>query len=344
MTSTADKFWKIVTSFPRKKIIVVGDLIADEYIQGMTSRISREAPVLILDFKSRKIVPGGGANTVNNIAALGGKVVPIGVIGDDEAGRELRESLKHKGVDMSGITTARGFNTVLKTRILAGRSDTTLQQVIRIDKTNKKLYGQELVNRLAQTVKSRAKGAGGLIVSDYHCGVIAPAVIKAVNEVISVGELVTAIDSRYGLRNFKKATVYTPNIEEAAAVIGEDNPAAVNIDVAGHKLIEFTGAESMLITRGRTGMALFEAGKPASHIPIFGSDEIADVTGAGDTVIASFTLALAAGASKPDAAKIATLCASIVVMKRGTATPDLKELKDIIYSKEGRKFLSGTKV
>ncbi|MFQ6112342.1 MAG: bifunctional heptose 7-phosphate kinase/heptose 1-phosphate adenyltransferase [Nitrospinota bacterium] len=315
----------LLERFSQVRVVVIGDLVADEYIYGQTDRISREAPVLILKYRNRDLRLGAGANAAHNVRSLGAQVSVIGVVGDDEPGRQLREALLSKGIDADGVRAVKGLETSVKTRILAGGVNTAKQQVIRIDREFESSLSPELDGDLLQELGQRLKGAQALIVSDYGLGVVTRALAEKVNELARAGELLICVDSRHNLLAFKGVTAMTPNEEEVEEALGLRLTEA-NIIEAGRELIRRVDAQGVLLTRGSKGMILFERGGAVTSLGIYGSDEIADVTGAGDTVIGVFTLALAAGATMAQAAEMANRAGGLVVMKRGTAVLSSKEL------------------
>lgn len=316
---------KYVAKFPSTRVAVVGDYIADEFIYGETSRISREAPVLVLDFQRREVIPGGGGNAAMNAASLGGKVAAVGALGEGEAGRALCETLKRRRIDASLLLADSQRVTPTKMRILAGGRNTARQQVIRVDHEKRVPLQAGLEEKVVSAIGRLAGGgADALIVSDYGLGVVTPAVREAVQG--AARKIIVTVDSRYAGDSFREVTAITPNEEEVQGLLGFW-PEGGRLDEAGAALLDRTGARGVLITRGSQGMSLFERGAARRDIPIYGTDEVADVTGAGDTVIAAFTLSLAAGASMGEAAEIANRAAGIVVMKMGTAVVEAEELR-----------------
>src|SRR5271157_3013922 len=309
-----DRLRKIVEAFPRITVTVLGDLVADEFIFGEISRVSREAPVLILKHRERTVVPGGAANAANNLADLGINVLPVGIVGDDEPGRMLLKYFRHKRIAVSGVLKDKAYTTVTKTRILAGMTHTTRQQVVRIDREPQEAPNHHLTRELYLAARNYAHASDALLVSDYGYGAATPAIVSALQEKGRVGALPIVVDSRYRLLQYSGATAATPNepeVEEALGVrIGQDWEKLTR---AGEEIIGRMKLHSLLITRGRDGMVAFDQGKDPTDIPIFGSDEVADVTGAGDTVIAAFSAALAAGATTEEAAQLANYAGGIVV-------------------------------
>jgi len=322
-----ERLKKIIEGFPTITVTVLGDLVADEFVFGEISRVSREAPVLILKHRERTILPGGGANAANNLADLGVNVLPVGLVGDDEAGRLLVKYFRHKRVAVSGILKDKSYTTVTKTRILAGMTHTSRQQVVRIDREPQQAPNAHLTRELYLAARNYAHASDALLVSDYGYGAATPAIVSALREKGKLGSVPIVLDSRYRMLQYAGVTAATPNepeVEEAlGAPIGHDWNKVL---AAGEQLMSRMKLQSLVITRGRDGMAAFNHKHKPVDIPIFGSDQVADVTGAGDTVIAAFTAALAAGATTEEAAQVANYAGGIVVMKRGTATVSREEL------------------
>jgi rfaE bifunctional protein kinase chain/domain len=324
-----ERLRKIVESFPKITITVLGDLVADEFVYGEISRVSREAPVLILKHRERTVLPGGGANAVNNLADLGVNVLPVGAIGDDEPGRLLLKFFRHKRIPVSGVLKDKSYTTVTKTRILAGMTHNTRQQVVRVDREPETAPNRHLTRELFLAAREYLRASDALLVSDYGYGSASPAIVNALRQgsrrrVVNVPMI---LDSRYRMLEYSGATAATPNEPEVEAAlgvrIGQDWEKVAR---AGQLVMERMKLQSLLITRGRDGMVAFDQKHAPVDIPIFGSDQVADVTGAGDTVIAAFSAALAAGASTEEAAQLANYAGGIVVMKRGTATVSREEL------------------
>jgi rfaE bifunctional protein kinase chain/domain len=322
-----DRLKKIVEGFPKITVTVLGDLVADEFIFGEISRVSREAPVLILKHRERTVVPGGAANAANNLADLGVNVLPVGIVGDDEPGRMLLKYFRHKRIAVSGVLKDKAYTTITKTRILAGMTHTARQQVVRVDREPPAAPNTHLTRELYLAARNYAHASDALLISDYGYGAATPAIVNTLREKGKVGPLPVVLDSRYRMLQYSGVTAATPNepeVEEALGVpIGQDWDSLV---AAGEQLMERMQLQSLVITRGRDGLVAFDRKHKPLDIPIFGSDQVADVTGAGDTVIASFTAALAAGATTEEAAQLANYAGGIVVMKRGTATVSRDEL------------------
>jgi len=275
------------------------------------------------------VVPGGGANAVNNLADLGVNVLPVGAIGDDEPGRMLVKFFRHKRIPVSGVLKDKTYATVTKTRILAGMTHNSRQQVVRVDREPENPPNRHLTRELFLAAREYLRASDALLVSDYGYGSATPAIVNALRQAgrRKVVLVPLILDSRYRLLEYSGATAATPNEPEIEAAlgfrVGDDWQKLVQ---AGEQIIEKMKLQSLLITRGRDGMVAFEQGRPPVDIPIFGSDQVADVTGAGDTVIAAFSAALAAGATTEEAARLANYAGGIVVMKRGTATVSREEL------------------
>lgn len=328
----------IVSVFPEVTVTVVGDLVADEFIFGEISRVSREAPVLILKHREREVVPGGGANAIYNLADLGVNVLPVGVVGNDEPGRLLLQRFRKKRIPLSGIEKSREYSTVTKTRVLAGMTHTTRQQVVRYDREPEHPPSEREIRHLISNAKEFAKASDAVLISDYGYGSATPEICEA----IGCDSLPTIVDSRYRMLKYVGVTGATPNepeVEEALGVkIGHDKE---KLHWAAEELMRRMKLKSLVITRGRDGMLAAERKHKPVEIPIFGSDQVTDVTGAGDTVIATFTAAIGAGASTEEAARLANYAGGIVVMKRGTATVSQQELLDAIERDHAKRHHAG---
>ena len=324
----------IVGAFSRQTIGVVGDFVLDEFVSGEISRVSREAPVLILRHRHTEAYPGGAANAVNNLAALGARVLPVGVVGQDEGGKKLLEQFRQKGVKTSGILRTREWVTATKTRYLAGWTHTTEQQVLRVDREPSSQLSESVQGAIERKARQVARNADAVILSDYGFGAATPALARKLK-----AKSVT-LDSRYRLLEYADAgiTAATPNEPELEAAYHEQVGTDIEkLENLGDRLVRDLGLQALAVTRGKDGIVVFEHGAQndgkkagASYIPIYGSDTPVDVTGAGDTVIAVFTLALAAGASYLEAAHLANYAGGIVVMKRRTATVTAAELEAVL--------------
>ncbi len=322
----------LIDQFARRTVLVVGDLIVDEYLFGRPARISREAPVLILRFTEREVSLGGAANAVNNVHALGARVIPVGVVGRDAAGDELLALLQAAGIPTDGIVIEPGRQTPVKTRIMAGGYQATRQQVVRVDREPTGEPQPVTEDALVARLTALAAGADAVIISDYGYGAVTPRVLEHVRAIARRAGTVVTVDSRYDLPRFTGLTAATPNEAELEALAGVPADDERSVEKAGRQLLERLDARILLVTRGSRGMALLEREGASTFIPIHGSDEIADVTGAGDTVISAFSVALAAGATPVEAATLANVAGGIVVMKRGTATVAAAELAQALGS------------
>ena len=321
-----------VEQFSSETVVLLGDFVADEFRFGEISRVSREAPVLILKHRETQLVPGGGANAANNLASLGARVLPVTAVGDDPAGDALIAHFRRKRVDVSGILRVKGWTTPTKSRFLAGWAHTTAQQVLRVDYEPQSPLPDAVRRKLLQQLSAKLRKAQALAISDYGFGVATPELVQQATRKRK-NDLPITLDARYRLHTYAKAGISsaTPNEAEIEAqhhtTIGRD---ADELARAGRATLAIMKLQSLLVTRGRHGAALFEADGQLTQIPVHGSDQAVDVTGAGDTVLAAYTLALACGASPLEAAHIANIAGGLVVMKRGTATVSREELLDAI--------------
>lgn len=320
---------EIIASFPHQTITVLGDFVVDEYVTGEISRVSREAPVLILRHQETQIFPGGGANAANNLVALGARVLPVGAVGEDNAGDALIDHFRAKKVNVSGMIRARHATTTTKTRFLARWSHTSRQQVLRVDREPGGSLPESVIQKIRNKAQANGAKSDAVLVSDYGSGSVTPELLKHVKA------KVVTLDSRYRLLEYRGAgfTAATPNEAELEAAhharIGKNEK---QLETLGQRTLRALGLRALLVTRGRDGMVLFERGKPPYRIAVYGAEDAVDVTGAGDTVIAVFTLALAVGATFVEAAHLANYGGGIVVMKRGTATVSRAELETAVRS------------
>ena len=324
----------VLTALAGRRTVVIGDIAADEFLYGRVARVSREAPVLILEYDTTEIVPGGAGNAANNVAALGGRTSLFGCVGRDDQGARLIAALDVAGVDARGVVRLAGHTTTTKTRVLAGGIHSAKQQVVRIDRKGDVASARSVHAAWGRRLDAALRTCDAVLISDYGGGVVTPTLVRHVRQTLRgrKGRAVPIlVDSRYHLGRYQGLTASTPNEAEVEALLGVriDDDRKV-LERAGRQLLEQTKMGAVLVTRGSRGMALFEIDRPTVHIPIFGSDEIADVTGAGDTVIAAVTQALASGASMEAAARLANYAGGLVVMKRGTATVSREELRAAI--------------
>jgi len=324
---TGERLAELLRRFQGRRVLVVADLVADEFLYGRIDRVSREAPVLILQYDGTDVRLGGGANAVHNIRTLGGRPLPMGVLGRDETGRRLRALLRDTRIQARHVVAERGYTTPVKTRILAGGVHSTKQQLVRIDRATRLPDRSAARAVLLRALRGFQGRLDAVLVSDYGFGLLTPEMVEAAVALARRRKVPVTVDSRFALLSFRGMTAITPNEPEVEAALGVDiGHDLKKLEAAGRTLLRRLDVRAVLITRGSDGMALFEVGRPVLHIPIYGSDQVADVTGAGDTVIATFTLALAAGATPAEASTLANYAGGIVVMKRGTATVSAAEL------------------
>ncbi|HEY0513631.1 MAG TPA: PfkB family carbohydrate kinase [Thermoanaerobaculia bacterium] len=326
---TTERLLRRVDAMAGQPVAMLVDLVADVFVTGTPKRISREAPVLILSYQGERLTPGGGANAVANVAALGGRPLPLGIVGDDAHGQGLLADLVARGVTAEGIAVRPGYRTPTKVRILGGGRHSIKQQIVRYDIEETLALTGEDRERFTRLLKRWSAEVRVAILSDYGYGAVEPAMLPRVRDALGERAMLIA-DSRYRLGGFVGLDGATPNEEEAEALLGttiEDDPE--RLERAGRGLREQLGARFLLITRGSRGMSLFRP-ELSAHLPVSGTDQVADVTGAGDTVIGTFALALAAGADPLEAALLADYAGGVVVMKMGTATCSPEELKRAI--------------
>jgi rfaE bifunctional protein kinase chain/domain len=329
-TSLEERLLGLVERFPQRHILVIGDSIADQFIHGAISRVSREAPVFILRHEQTDTVPGGAANCAMNLASLGARVSLVSVAGDDEAGRAMIEKLTSAGVDCSALITSNAIRTTTKVRILAGQLHSSRQQVIRIDYEGHLLNDPEARARLRESVREHSQTADAVVISDYNYGVADVDLATFARDAAVARKIPVLADSRFHLSNFAGFTSGTPNQDEVEQLLGKQFTELDQLEAESEALRSRLGYRALLVTRGSQGMMLLEAGVAPVHLDAVGAHEPADVTGAGDTVIAAYTLALATGSSFHDAARLANYAGGLVVMKRGTASVTSEELQNSI--------------
>lgn len=324
-----DRLLALADRLAGQRVLVLADLVLDRFLTGIPKRISREAPVLILRYAGDSGVPGGGANAVANIRALGGEPLPVGLVGDDESGRLLRAELEARGVSTRSVLEVPGYRTPTKTRILAGFPHGSKQQIVRYDVEDGLPDEAAAGARLTEALRAAAGRARVAVVSDYGYGAARPALLPALRAALGP-EAVVVVDSRFRLGEYRGIDGATPNEEEAEELAGGALPEAMpELGRAVDRLRHRLAARFLLVTRGSRGMVL-ACDDGALAIPVHGTDQVADVTGAGDTVIGTFALALAAGAAPEEAALLANYAGGIVVMKMGTATTSTGELSEAI--------------
>ncbi len=314
----------LLQRFSRSRVVVVGDFVADEYVYGETERISREAPVLIVRYERSELAPGGAGNAAQNLAALGVDVRAVGLVGHDALGVSLLDVLRAGAVDVKGIQRVRARATEAKTRILAGGRSTRRQQMLRVDRTPEPVP-PAAERRLIADLLRAARGATAVLASDYGLGVLSPRVVEALRGLRRHG-IPVCVDSRYALNAFSGLTMLKPNETELEAATGIRASSPEGLSRAARSLLRRLDCESLLVTRGRNGMSLFGRGRSPVHLDAHGDKEAVDVTGAGDTVAATYAAALASGAEAVEAMQLANVAASIVVRKAGTATVTRDEI------------------
>ena len=322
----------LIGAFRGRRVAIIGDVVADEFVYGRVARVSREAPVLILEYDSTEIVPGGAGNAANNVAALGGGASLVALVGRDEPGRRLVGAF-HRRVDAKHLVRVNGAPTPTKTRILAGGVHSAKQQIVRIDRAVPRLVDGKTRQAIERAALAAVRRADAVLVSDYGSGVVTPRLVRTLAAALKRAGMPVPVlvDSRHRLLDYAGLTMSTPNqseVEEALGMRIGDNLRL--LEQAGRQILERTRTQALLVTRGSRGMSLFVPDAPTLHIPIFGSEYIVDVTGAGDTVVSTVALALAAGATFEAAARLANYAGGLVVMKRGTATVSGDELRAAI--------------
>ena len=310
-----------------KKILVIGDIMIDDYIWGSVSRISPEAPVPVVEVKAEELRLGGAANVAANVRSLGGWAILVGAVGDDALAERLTEDLVKHGIDGGGIIVDKGRPTTVKTRVIAGS-----QQIVRFDRESFEDGKGEGLRRIQGAIEEKLGQVDGLIISDYGKGVITEALLHwLIPQALQRKKTISVDPKENHFPLYRGVTVITPNHREAGIAVGKAIRTEEDLNNVGLDLLSKIGVNSVLITRGAQGMRLFERGKPPVQIDTV-AREVYDVVGAGDTVVGALTLSLAAGASMEEAARISNYAASVVVGKKGTATVALRELEDSLRS------------
>ncbi len=333
--TTRKRLHELIDGFNGATVLLLGDLVLDRFVLGTPKRISREAPLIILRYEGQRDVPGGGANALANLASLGVRVIPVGVVGDDEPGEALRAALSDAGIGVDSILTVPGYRTPTKVRILGGGSSSLKHQVARYDIEDHLPEGGDWLNQLLDLLDSRLAEANAVAISDYGYGTVSPQAIDRLLQSDRRPKWICA-DSRYDISSMRGIDGATPNLQELERTVGLRLVTDDDITEASESVRKQLDARFLLATRGNRGMTLVEDGRPAVHIPVFGTDEVADVTGAGDTVLAVLTAALASGANPEEAAKMANYGGGVVVMKLGTATVTKDELVAAVEQDFGR--------
>lgn len=320
---------KVLAQFKDQPIIIWGDFILDEYIYTSTSRISREAPVIITEFETNSFHLGGAGNVAMNIKALGGRPLPVGLIGDDADGERLKELLQAHQIETKYMIEVRGYKTAKKSRILSGGDNTKKQQVLRIDTLNKSKTVSDAASSIGARLKHLLLEDHVVLVSDYLAESVKADVFHDMRQAFP--DLPFIVDSRKHLLSLKPLTVATPNEPEIKKIFpGNQFDTEADFYHAGLDLMTELGAEGIILKRGHNGMIVFEQGKDPKSLDIFGSADIVDVTGAGDTVISVVGLARASGAGLLDAGRLANMAAGLAVMKEGAYPISNQELANVL--------------
>ena len=316
--------------FNKINILIIGDMVADVYLKGNISRVSREAPVLVLEHAGEKVVPGGAANVVHNVATLGGQAFAVGLIGNDKAGSGLRDILNDKNVETTGLIVEENRPTITKTRIIAGGSATVSQQIVRIDQEMKSPILNQTEESFINILKQVIDKIDAVVLSDYGSGMLSDKIRSFIIESCQEKNIKTIVDSRYDILKFEGVSFVKQNEAEAAKAVGFELTSEDAVVTAGKILLEKLQAEGIIISRGEQGMSLIQDNGEIHHIPVVDKSEVFDVSGAGDTAVAAFILAIASGAKPVEATKIANFAAGIAVRKLGTATVSNEELNEVL--------------
>jgi rfaE bifunctional protein kinase chain/domain len=330
----ATRLRALIQSFAGKRVLVIGDMVADEYLFGNPTRISREAPVLILELSEERTVPGGASNVAVNACSLGSQVFLAGVIGDDLPGYKFRQAINSWQMNQDGLIADKTRPTSTKTRILAGSSQLVQQHIVRLDRVDNSDIGEPGKSQIIEYIQQTLPQIDAVVLSDYENGMISPEIIASCIPTARALNKVVVVDAHGSLFRFQGVTALTPNQPEAELTLGRAIKNQADLNEAGQLLLEGSSAQGVLITRGSEGMSLFEAGKSPLHMPLHPwsfASEIVDTNGAGDTVAATFTLALTAGASMPEAAYLANAAAALVVRRMGCASNTPEELMGILH-------------
>ena len=323
-------FLDIIDKMQGSEILILGDMIADIYLEGTISRISREAPVLVLEQASEKVVAGGAANVVNNAATLGGVVHAAGLLGDDNGADGLEGILAARSVDTKGFIRDKDRPTISKTRVIAGGRTTVSQQVVRIDKESKAPMKPEYEAKIGKYLDEVLPRIQGVVLSDYGSGTITEGLKNQILGYSKKHSIPVIVDSRYDIWRFKSVDYIKQNDAELAAAVGRELDSEAALVAAGKELLAKMSAKGVLITRGEDGMTLFGADGSVNNIPVSDKSEVFDVSGAGDTCVATVMLALAAGVEPLAAATLSNIASGIAVRKMGTSTVSAQELRDYI--------------
>ena len=329
MNALQQEYHDALSGMQSRSILVIGDMVADIYLDGRISRISREAPVLVLEQAGEKVVAGGAANVVNNIATLGGKVHAVGLVGRDKSADGLRVILAKNGADVSGLIADDSRPTISKTRIIAGGRATVSQQIVRIDRESKAPMAPTIEAELSAYIKSILPTVEGVVISDYGSGTVTEGLQALLIDYCRAHDIPSIVDSRYAVRRFRGIGYVKQNDAEIAAAMGRELVTTEDIVAAAEELRQELAAKGVLVTRGELGMVLVEHGT-VHEIPVSDKSEVFDVSGAGDTCVAAVILALAAGIAPATAARLSNIASGIAVRKLGTSTVSVRELAEAI--------------
>ena len=322
-----NKLENYIKKLGEAKILVVGDLALDEMVYGDTERISREAPVIILQHTHTKFILGGASNAAHNVSEINnGKVSVIGIIGDDYQGQDLKNAFKEANIDCSSLITDKTRKTITKTRISGSCSHSITQQIVRIDRQTNAPISKETENKMIEEINKLVPLHDAVILSDYHIGTLSDKVISAVVESAHKYNKKVIVDAQRELDRYKGISSMTPNLPDTQKHVGFYLKTKDDFLKAGNMLLAQSGGEAILITCGSEGMVVIEKNNKYTHIPVFNKAEVFDVTGAGDTVTALYTLALAIGAEPVYAAVIGNIAAGIVIKQYGCATTTIEEI------------------
>lgn len=329
MNALQQEYHDALSGMQGRSILVIGDMVADIYLDGRISRISREAPVLVLEQAGEKVVAGGAANVVNNIATLGGKVHAVGLVGRDESADGLRAILAKNDADVRGLIADDSRPTISKTRIIAGGRATVSQQIVRIDRESKAPMAPAVEAELRAYIKSILPTVEGVVISDYGSGTVTEGLQTLLIDYCRAHDIPSIVDSRYAVRRFHGIGYVKQNDAEIAAAMGRNLDTTEDIVRAAEELRQELAAKGVLVTRGELGMVLIEHGA-VHEIPVSDKSEVFDVSGAGDTCVAAVILALAAGVAPATAARLSNIASGIAVRKLGTSTVSVRELAEAI--------------
>ncbi|MFQ5714377.1 MAG: bifunctional heptose 7-phosphate kinase/heptose 1-phosphate adenyltransferase [Candidatus Scalinduaceae bacterium] len=324
MDNDKDIYRSLIENFNKAKVAVIGDIVADVYVYGRQFRLSREAPVIVAKYENEEVLPGGAGNIINNIVSLGATVYPIGIIGKDDNGKRLLNYFSNRNIDTKGLFTCDDRITITKTRFLVGDSHTTKRQVVRFDKEPDTIMDSKVEQKIIDYVDAIKDMIDLWIVSDYGYDVMTRSIIECISGLAK--DRIVVADSRHRIKEFKCVTIITPNESEAAEAANREINSKNHLLEVGKQLLREVNTKAVLITQGNRGMTLFEDDGKIEEIPVYGKNEVIDVTGAGDTVASVLSLGMVSGASFLQAAKLANYGASVTVMKNGPATINKLEL------------------